>query len=139
MFFFIATKTAIVNQKAPLPNTVILSDAIRFGDTLYVSGQVPFDPKSRQLIRGTFEEEAHQVFGNILAILEAAGGSMDDIIKYHVYLPNLEDFPKLNEVAGKYFKKPYPARTTVGVQLLDNIKIEVDAIAQLDVDHSKPS
>jgi 2-iminobutanoate/2-iminopropanoate deaminase len=96
-----------------------------------VAGQVPINPRTGQAVTGPFEEQAAQVFENIKAIVEAAGATLADVARVNVYLANLADFNKMNEVYRKYFSEDYPARTTVGVQLLSTFLIEVDCIAVL--------
>jgi 2-iminobutanoate/2-iminopropanoate deaminase len=107
------------------------SQAIVAGNTIYVSGQVPINPRTGQAVTGPFEDQAAQVFENIKAIVEAAGATLADVARVNVYLANLADFNKFNEVYKKYFSGDYPARTTVGVQLLSTFLIEVDCIALL--------
>ncbi len=119
---------AILTNNAPPPGGPY-SQAIVAGNTIYVAGQGPVDPKTRKLVGSTIEEQAAQVFENINAILQAAGFDMKDVVKVTAYLSDLSDFTKYNEVYKTYFKEPYPARTTVGSQLLMHIFIEVDCIA----------
>ena len=107
------------------------SQAIVAGNTVYVAGQVPINPRTGQAVNGPFEEQAVQVFENIKAIVEAAGARMGDVARVNVYLANLGDFAKLNEIYRRYFSEDYPARTTVGAQLLSTFLIEVDCIAVL--------
>ncbi len=105
------------------------SQAIVAGNTIYVAGQGPLNPRTGKLVTGPFEEQAVQTFENIMAILEAANFSLSDVVKVTVYLSDLGDFAKLNEIYQRYFSEPYPARATVGGQLLFDTKIEVDCIA----------
>src|SRR5581483_8161517 len=119
---------AILTNNAPPPGGPY-SQAIVAGNTIYVAGQGPVDPKTRKLVGSTIEEQAAQVFENINAILQAAGFDMKDVVKVTAYLSDLSDFTKYNEVYKTYFKEPYSARTTVGSQLLMHIFIEVDCIA----------
>jgi 2-iminobutanoate/2-iminopropanoate deaminase len=105
------------------------NQAIVAGDTIYVAGQGPIDPRTGQVVAGTFEDQATCTFENIKAILKAAGASMSDVVKVTVYLADNGDFAKLNEIYRRYFTEPYPARATVGAQLLFHIFIEVDCIA----------
>ena len=99
------------------------------GNTIYVAGQGPINPKTGQVEIGTIQEQATLTFENIKAILEAGGFSMSDVVKVTAYLTDLGDFAKYNEVYKKYFSEPYPARATVGCQLLMHTFIEVDCIA----------
>src|SRR5437763_21071 len=93
------------------------SQAIRAGNTVYLSGQIPLDPKTGQLVDG-IDAQAHQVFKNLRAVAAAAGGSLDDIVKLSVLLFDLGDFAKVNEIMSGYFKAPYPARATYQVAAL---------------------
>jgi 2-iminobutanoate/2-iminopropanoate deaminase len=122
------TKKVIHTDRAPKP-VGPYNQAIVAGSTIYVAGQGPIDPHSGQIVRGSFEEQAVCTFENIKAILEASGASMADVVKVTVYLADNGDFAKLNEIYQRYFTEPYPARATVGAQLLFHIFIEVDCIA----------
>ena len=94
------------------------SQAVRFGQTVYLSGQIALDPASGQLVTGGFEAEVDQVFRNMKAVVEAAGGTMADVVKLTLFLTDLSHFPKANEIMQGYFSAPYPARSTVGVASL---------------------
>ena len=120
----------VLSDKAPRPGGPY-SQAIISGGTIYVSGQGPQDPKSGKIDAVTFEDQAIQVFENIKAILEAAGSSMAKVLRVNVYLADLEDFAKMNEVYRRYFTGDFPARTTIGAQLLLKMLIEVDCIAAI--------
>ena len=107
------------------------SQAVRAGDTLYLSGQIGLDPKTGQLVEGT-ETQAHQVFRNLGAVAAAAGGSLDDMVKISVLLLDLADFTTVNEIMASYFKAPYPARATYQVAGLPRgARIEVEGILVL--------
>ncbi len=121
-------KTKIHTESAPKPAGPY-SQAIVAGKTVYVAGQGPLNPRTGKLVTGSFEQEAEQTFENIMEILQAAGCSLADVVKVTVYLADLADFAKMNEIYTRYFSEPYPARATVGSQLLFNTKIEVDCIA----------
>ncbi len=121
-------KTKIHTESAPQPAGPY-SQAIVAGKTVYVAGQGPIDPRTKKLVTGPFAEQAEQTFNNIMEILQAADCSLDDVVKVTVYLADLNDFIKLNEIYMRYFREPYPARATVGAQLLFDTKIEVDCIA----------
>ncbi len=109
------------------------SQAVRAGNTIYLSGQIPLDPRTMQLVSGDIEAQARQVFSNLSAVAEAAGGSLADAVKLTIYLTDFAHFPKVNEVMAKFIDEPYPARATVGVsQLPKGAHIEVDCILQLD-------
>jgi len=104
------------------------SQAIDAGGALYLSGQIGLDPKTMQLAEG-FEAQAHQVFCNLRAVAAAAGGTLDHAVKLTVFLTDLGNFAKLNELMSGYFSEPYPARSAVGVsQLPRSALIEIDAI-----------
>ena len=104
------------------------SQAIRAGDTVYLSGQIPLDPKTGQLVEG-IDAQAHQVFKNLSAVAAAAGASLDDMVKLSILLFDLADFAKVNEIMAGYFKPPYPARATYQVAGLPRgARIEVDGI-----------
>jgi|GEM_PF-991718 len=94
------------------------SQAVRAGNTVYLSGQIPLDPASMEMVAGGFAEQAHQVFKNLRAVCEAAGGSLNDIVKLNAYLTDLSDFAVFNQVMAEYFAQPYPARAAVGVAAL---------------------
>src|SRR5437667_9833984 len=104
------------------------SQAIRAGNTIYLSGQIPLDPKTGQLVDG-IDAQAHQVFKNLRAVATAAGGSLDDMVKLSVLLFDLADFAKVNEIMATYFKAPYPTRATYPVAGLPRgARIEVEGI-----------
>jgi reactive intermediate/imine deaminase len=94
------------------------SQAVRIGSTVYLSGQIALDPMSGQLVEGGFEAQVHRAFQNMKAVTEAAGGSLTDVVKLTLFLTDLADFPKANEIMQTYFAQPYPARSTVGVASL---------------------
>lgn len=105
------------------------SQAIQAGNTLYFSGQIPLDPLTMKIIEGDLTLQANQVFKNLKALAEAAGGSMDDIVKLTVYLIDISHVTIVNELMKQYFTKNFPARTTIGVSALPkNVAIEIDAI-----------
>ncbi|MEE8093012.1 MAG: RidA family protein [Gammaproteobacteria bacterium] len=105
------------------------SQAIRAGGTVYLSGQIPLVPETMELVSGGAELQIRQVFDNLLAVAEAAGGTLADVVKLTVYLTDLGDFPTVNEIMAEYFTEPYPARATIGVaQLPKGAAVEMDAI-----------
>lgn len=109
------------------------SQAVRAGSTVYLSGQIPLDPVTQDLVDGDFAAQAARVFDNLAAVARAAGGSLSDIVKLTVYLTNLGRFAEVNEIMVEYFKEPYPARAAIGVAALPrSVEIEVDAIMVLD-------
>jgi reactive intermediate/imine deaminase len=104
------------------------SQAVRAGDTLYLSGQIGLDPASGQLVQG-IESQIERVFGNLKAVAEAAGASLGDVVKLTVYLTDLANFARVNEAMARYFNQPYPARAAVGVASLPRgALVEADAI-----------
>ena len=109
------------------------SQAIRTGQTVYLSGQIPLVPDTMKAVDGTFEQQIEQVFKNLKAVAEAAGGSLAEIVKLTVYLTDLTHFPQVNEVMGRFFSEPFPARAAVGVSALPlGVSVEIDAILELD-------
>ena len=108
------------------------SQAVRAGDTVYMSGQIPIDPKTGKLVEGDFEVHVRRVFDNLRAVCRAAGGDFDRVVRVTVYLTDLANFAKVNEVMATYFKEPYPARAAVGVASLPRgSQVEVDAVMYL--------
>jgi len=108
------------------------SQAVKCGNTVYLSGQIPLEPKTMTLLNATIEDEIHQVFRNLAAVAEASGGSLADIAKLNVFLTDLAHFAKVNEIMGQYFKPPYPARAAIGVASLPRgARVEADGILVL--------
>lgn len=108
------------------------SQAMRAGDTVYVSGQIPLDPVSMQLVSGDMRAQIERVFDNLAAVCAAAGGSLGDIVKLNIFLVDLGHFALVNEVMAGYFSAPYPARAAVGVAALPRAaQVEMDAIMVL--------
>ena len=108
------------------------SQATRTGDLVFISGQVPFDPATMEFVEGDFEARARQVFENLKAIAEAAGGNLNDAVKLTIFLTDLANFATVNSVMEDYFDKPYPARAAVGVASLPRgADVEADAILAL--------
>ena len=107
------------------------SQAVRAGETLYLSGQIGLDPATGQLVEG-IENQIHRVFGNLKAVAKAGGGSLDDTVKLTIYLTDLSHFARVNEIMPRYFNKPYPARAMVGVAALPRgAMVEADVILAL--------
>jgi reactive intermediate/imine deaminase len=105
------------------------SQAVRAGGTVYLSGQIPLDPATGELVQADIATEARRVFDNLQAVCEAAGGSMDDVARVGIYLTDLSDFATVNAVMADYFKTPYPARSTIQVSALPRgARVEVDAV-----------
>ena len=110
------------------------SQAVRAGDTVYLSGQIPLDPKSMQIVEG-FEDQVRRVFDNLQAVCRAAGGDFSKVARVTIYLIDLANFPKVNEIMATYFREPYPARVTVGVSSLPRgSQVEIDAVMYLGKD-----
>lgn len=108
------------------------SQAVRAGDTVYLSGQIPLDPATMQLVSGEIEAEIRQVFENLKAVAEAAGGSLANAVKVNVFLTDLGHFAKVNEVMATYCTQPYPARAAVGVaQLPRGARVEIECVLYL--------
>ena len=107
------------------------SQAVSVGDTTYLSGQIPLDPVSMQLVEG-FDNQVRRVFDNLKAVCEAAGGSLNDLVKVNVFLLDLGDFSKVNEIMATYISEPYPARAAVGVSALPRgAKVEIEGVMVL--------
>ncbi|WP_020407172.1 RidA family protein [Hahella ganghwensis] len=124
-------KSIIHTDKAPAAIGTY-SQAVKAGNTVYISGQIPLDPASMELVNDSFEAQATRVFDNMGAIIEAAGGSFADVVKLTILLSDMEHFPLVNEVMARYFNEPYPARAAYAVkQLPKNVDIEVEAIMVL--------
>ncbi len=121
------TKKAI--QTANAPQAIgTYSQAIDCGHTIFLSGQIGLDPGSMQLVDG-FEAQAHRVFANLKAVADAAGAKLEDAVKLTVFLTDLSNFARLNDIMSEYFAKPYPARSAVGVsQLPRGALVEIEAI-----------
>ena len=108
------------------------SQAVRHGNLVFLSGQIPLDPGTMQLVEGDFEARARRVFDNLAAVARAAGGGLDDVVKLTVYLTDLGNFGSVNAVMAGYFKEPYPARAAVGVASLPmGADVEAEAVLAL--------
>ncbi len=107
------------------------SQAVRAGNTVYLSGQIPLDPATMQLVEG-FDDQVRRVFDNLKAVCEAAGGSLNDLVKVNVYLLDLGHFAKVNEIMASYISQPYPARAAVGVASLPRgAQVEIEGVMVL--------
>ena len=123
-------KTIIATSGAPQAIGTY-SQAVRVGDTVYLSGQIGLNPADMQLVAG-IEAQIHQVFGNLRVVAEATGGGLADMVKLNVYLTDLGDFAKVNEIMAQYFSPPYPARAAVGVAALPRgALVEADGVLVL--------
>lgn len=108
------------------------SQAIKIGDTVYLSGQIPLLPQTMELVAGDIAAQIRQVFENLRAVAQAAGGTLQDAVKLNVYLTDLKDFPVVNEIMGQYLQTPYPARAAVGVAALPRgARVEIDGVLHL--------
>jgi reactive intermediate/imine deaminase len=126
------SRQIIVTDKAPAAIGPY-SQAVRAGNTVYFSGQIPLDPATGQMVEGDITLQTRRVFDNLKAVVAAAGGSMDKIVRVGIYVTNLGHFASVNEVMGEYFQAPYPARSTIEVSALPKLAdVEVDAIMVLD-------
>lgn len=125
-------RSTISTNKAPAAIGTY-SQAIKAGDTVYLSGQIPLDPATMELVEGDVETHIRRVFDNLSAVCEAAGGSLQQLVKLNIYLTDLGHFQLVNSVMAEYFEQPYPARAAVGVASLpkDSI-VEMDAVMVLN-------
>ena len=109
------------------------SQAVKVGSTVYLSGQIPLDPASMNMVEGDIEAQIVRVFENLQAVANAAGGSLQDTVKLNVFLTDLANFAKVNEVMARYFQQPYPARAAIGVAALPRgAQVEMDCVLELD-------
>lgn len=124
-------KKNIYTDQAPAP-VGTYSQAIAANQTIYLAGQIPLDPETSKLVDGDFRLQTEQVFKNIRAVCQAAGGTLNDIVKLTVYVTDLTKLPIVNEVMPHYFAKAYPARTAIGISALPlGALIEVEAVMVL--------
>ena len=108
------------------------SQAVRAGDTVYLSGQIPLDPTTMQMVSGEIETEIRQVFENLKAVAEASGGTLANAVKVNVFLTDLAHFAKVNEIMATYCSQPYPARAAIGVaQLPRGARVEIECVLYL--------
>ncbi|MCG2907669.1 MAG: RidA family protein [Sulfolobales archaeon] len=122
-------KEVVFTEKAPRPIGPY-SQAIKLGNLLFVSGQIPIDPATNEVAKGGIKEQTERVLENVRAILEAANMTLDDVVMAFVYLSDMADFPQFNEVYSRYFKERPPARVTVAVKSLPrDVKVEIAVIA----------
>lgn len=122
------SKTVIATDKAPAAIGTY-SQAVKVGNTVWLSGQIPLVPETMQVVEGGIEAQIRQVFENLQAVAQAAGGTLADVVKFNVYLTDLAHFPKVNEIMAQYVGEPYPARAAVGVsQLPRGALVEIEAV-----------
>lgn len=121
-------KTIIETTNAPAAIGTY-SQAVKVGNTIYLSGQIPLHPQTMQLVTGDISQQITQVFNNLQAVCIAAGGSLSDIVKLNIFLTDLSHFAIVNEIMAKFFTTPYPARAAIGVaQLPKGAQVEMDGI-----------
>ncbi len=109
------------------------SQAVRAGNTVYLSGQIPLLPETMEMVDGDIRDQINRVFDNLAAVCQAAGGTLNDIAKLNIYLTDLANFAVVNEIMAGYFSEPYPARAAVGVASLPrDANVEMDAIMVID-------
>ncbi|MDC9715468.1 MAG: RidA family protein [Gammaproteobacteria bacterium] len=123
-------KQIISTNKAPQAiGTYSQAIAVTGGATVYLSGQIPLVPETMEMVEGDISAQIHQVFKNLTAVCEAAGGGLNDIVKLNIFLTDLSNFPIVNEIMAQYFSTPYPARAAVGIKELPKAaQVEMDAV-----------
>lgn len=125
------TKEVINTDKAPAAIGTY-SQAVKAGNVVYLSGQIPLIPETMELV-SSFEDQVHQVFKNLSAVCQASGGSLDHISKLNIFMLDLGNFATVNDIMAQYFEQPYPARAAIGVkELPKGAQIEMDGILTLD-------
>jgi reactive intermediate/imine deaminase len=108
------------------------SQAVKVGDVVYLSGQIPLVPETMTVIEGDFSTQVRRVFDNLTAVAEAAGGSLQDVVKLNIFLTDLSYFGTVNEIMAEYFQQPYPARAAIGVASLPkDVPVEMDAVMHI--------
>jgi reactive intermediate/imine deaminase len=124
-------KTIITTDKAPAAIGAY-SQAVKVGNTVYLSGQIPLVPETMEIVEGDIKMRIRQVFDNLQAVAKAAGGDLTDMVKLNVFLTDLGDFPTINQIMAEYFPQPYPARAAIGVAALPKgVDVEIDGIMAL--------
>ena len=125
-------KTIIQTDSAPAAIGTY-SQAVKVDNTVYISGQIPLDPATMEIVEGGIEAQITRVFDNLTAVSEASGGSLKDIVKLNIFLTDLSHFPSVNEIMAQYFSEPYPARAAIGVSALPKaVGVEMDAVLVLE-------
>jgi reactive intermediate/imine deaminase len=126
------SKSIIATDQAPAAIGTY-SQAVKVNNTVYFSGQIPLDPTSMTMVNESIESEIHQVFKNLSAVAEAAGGTLNDIVKLNIFLTDLSCFAIVNEIMANYFEQPYPARAAIGVkELPKGARVEMDGIMVIE-------
>jgi reactive intermediate/imine deaminase len=122
----------IINTSSAPQAIGTYSQAVKSGNRVYMSGQIPLVPETMEMVEGDMEAQIRRVFDNLQAVAQAAGGSLEDMIKLNVYLTDLANFPLVNQVMAEYFSQPYPARAAVGVAALPkDAAVEMDGVMEL--------
>lgn len=126
--------TREIIQTAQAPAAIgTYSQAVKVGDTVYLSGQIPLVPETMEVVEGDFATQTRRVFDNLTAVAVASGGALQNIVKLNIYLTDLSHFGTVNEIMAEYFTQPYPARAAVGVASLPKgVPVEMDAVLILD-------
>ncbi len=125
-------KTIIKTDDAPQAIGTY-SQAVKVDNTVYISGQIPLDPASMEVVSGGIEAEITRVFDNLKAVAAASGGSLADVVKLNIFLTDLSNFPIVNEIMARYFEQPYPARAAIGVASLPKgVGVEMDAVLVIE-------
>ena len=125
-------KTIIQTDDAPAAIGTY-SQAVKVDNTVYVSGQIPLDPATMEVVSGGIEAEITRVFDNLKAVTAASGGSLADVVKLNIFLTDLGNFPTVNEIMAQYFQQPYPARAAIGVSALPKgVGVEMDAVLVIE-------
>lgn len=123
------TNKSVIHSNAAPKAIGTYSQAVKAGNTVYLSGQIPLDPATMELVQGDISAQIKRVFENLKAVCEAAGGSLQDIVKLNIFLTDLSHFATVNEIMATYFQQPYPARAAIGVaQLPKGAQVEMDGI-----------
>jgi len=130
------TKEIISTDKAPQAigtySQAVKVVLTKSGSTVYLSGQIPLIPETMEMVEGDIKLQIHRVFQNLLAVANAAGGDLSDVVKLNIFLTDLSNFPHVNEVMAEYFQQPYPARAAIGVAALPkDAGVEMDAVMEL--------
>ena len=124
---------SIINTDAAPQAIGTYSQAVKVDNTVYISGQIPLDPATMEIVEGGIEGEITRVFDNLKAVAAASGGSLADVVKLNIFLVDLGNFPIVNEIMAQYFAEPYPARAAIGVAALPKgVGVEMDAVLVLE-------
>jgi len=129
-------KHIISTSKAPAAvGTYSQAVAVTAGTTVYLSGQIPLVPETMEVVEGDIDDQIHQVFKNLTAVCQEAGGDLSNIVKLNIFLTDLNNFAVLNEIMSSYFDQPYPARAAIGVnELPKGVSVEMDGVMVIDSD-----